>query len=89
MEKGQFYKVTDNAHIHQGEHGKYVYGEDNERVLLFYDEDGGRSWHVFPDDFIQIIDAIATIGKWNEQLDEMRSQGYLGGENTSYDKNLS
>jgi hypothetical protein len=89
MEKGQFYKVTDDAHIHQGEHGKYVYGEDNERVLLFYDEDGGRTWSTFPDDFIQIIDAIATIGNWNGQIRALQQEGYLTGDNTSYDENLS
>jgi hypothetical protein len=89
MEKGQFYKVTDDAHIHQGEHGKYVYGEQDERVLLFYDHDGGRTWSTFPDDFIQIIDAIANIGKWNEQLEEMKIQGFLTGENTTYDQEMS
>lgn len=40
-------------------------------------------------DIPAIISMIGYIGQWDEQIQALQEQGYLTGENTSYDQDLT
>lgn len=40
-------------------------------------------------DLPAIISMIGYIGQWDEQIQSLQEQGYLIGDNTTYDQNLT